>query len=80
LTVRQARRRWRVPEQEVVSCNKLRGRVAHNKGRKATIEEIERNRQAQLSLPQLACPHCSKLIRNPGNMKQHIRTKHKEGK
>lgn len=50
---------------------KLRGRVAHNKGRKATIEEIERNRQAQLSLPQLACPHCSKLIRNPGNMKQH---------
>jgi hypothetical protein len=50
-----------------------KGQIPVNKGKKCSQDQIEKNRQAQLNLSSLPCPVCNKLIKNPGNMKQHLR-------
>ena len=39
-------------------------------------ERKEKNRQSQLNLPEIKCPHCEKMIKNKGNLTQHIRSRH----
>ena len=53
------------------------GQVPWNKGMVCTPEEVEKNRNAQINLPEVPCPHCGRMIKNVGNMSQHIRAAHK---
>ena len=55
-----------------------KGRIPGNKGKKCSLEQIEKNRQAQLKLSSNPCPVCNRLIKNPGNMRQHLRKHEKE--
>jgi len=50
-----------------------KGQIPVNKGKKCSQDQIDKNRQGQLNLPSLPCPVCNRLIKNPGNMKQHLR-------
>lgn len=55
-----------------------KGQIPWNKGEKMSSDIVEKNRQIQLNLPILVCPHCNKKVKNPGNMNQHIRAKHSD--
>ncbi len=47
-------------------------------GKKHSLENLKKMSAANKNRPLLTCPHCGKTMQGNGNLKQHIRAKHKD--